>query len=314
MATNEGMAATTFLGRLPEAELPFRSAYYTRLVAGTDRIYLFSEDGIDAFRTTTNAGLEFITGIRAPGVIDVAATDSALFTLGGNGTVTSYSRAGAALAQVTLDEGSDAQPLAIATAGNAVWVSYAKGCASATCEKKTLVLDPASLVVTASMTGAIDDVFVNGTRAYALVDLPSEIRVVNIADPLHPAVLVAAPRPASAKSIAAGGGKVYALGDKVHSYTETSLAPAGEFLASVTANDATRMRIEGNCAIVTGRSENAETYRLPDFAADGNPASMPSAVQSFVLQPGRVVFLTGHSIELWASSPANVPAKRRAVR
>jgi len=314
MATNEGMAATTFLGRLPLPQLPFRSTFYTKLAAGSDRIYLFNDEGIDVFRTATNAGLEFITGIRFQGIIDLAATDSRLFTLGANGTVTSYSSAGAALAQVTLDEGADAQPLAIATVGNAVWVSYAKGCSTGTCEEKTLVLDPASLLVTASMTGGIDDVVSNGTRAYALVNLPSEIRVVNIADPLHPAVLISSSRPATARSIAAGGGKVYVLGEKILSFAESTLTPAGEFLSTVPANNATRIRIEGNCAIVSGRSENAETYRLPDFSVDGTPSPMPSAVQSFALQPGRVVFLTGHSIELWATGPANPLPKRRAVR
>lgn len=313
MATNEGMAAMTILGRLPDPVLPFRSTYYTKIAGGSDRVYLFSDEGIDAFRTTTNQGLEFITGIRTPGVVDLTATDSSLFTVAANGTVTSYSRAGAALAQVTLDEGADAQPLAIATAGNAVWVSFAKGCSSGTCEEKTLVLDPGSLVVTASMTGGIDDVVTNGTRAYTLVNLPSEIRVVDIADPLHPTVLVSAGRPASAKSIAAGGGKVYVLGDKVYAYADSSLVPTGEFLTPTPASDS-RIRIEGNCAILTGRSENAETYRLPDFTADGTPTPMPSAALSFVLQPGRVVFLTGHSIELWASEPANVPVKRRTVR
>ena len=314
MATNEGMAAASFLSRLPETQLPFRSSFYTKMAAGTDQAYLLSDEGIDAFRTTTNDGLQFIAGVPAQGVIDLAATASTLFTLGANGTVIAYSRAGAALAQVTLDEGADSQPLSIATAGNAVWVSYSKGCSSGTCEEKTLVLDPASLVVTASMTGGVDDVFVTGSRAYALVDLPHEIRVVNIADPLHPAVLVAASSPASARSIAAGGGKVYALGDKVYSYAEGTLAPAGEFLTATTSSDSTHIRIEGNCALLSGRSESMETYRLPEFTADGTPTAMPSTVQSFVLQPGRVVILTGHSVELWATGPTSTPSKRRATR
>jgi hypothetical protein len=314
MATSEGTAAASFFGHQPESSTPFRSTFYAKVVAGSDRVYLSGDDGIDIFRTATNDVLEFLAGIRAQGIIDVAATDSALFTLGASGIVTSYSPTGTPLAQFTIDEGADAQPRGIAAAGKAVWVSLSKGCTSGTCEKKTLVLDPVSLIVTASMTGAVIDVVTSGTRAYALFDLPNEVRVLNIADPLHPAPLASAVRPASAASIAASNGKVYVLGDKVYSYAEATLTPAGDFLAAVAPSETTRIRIEGNCAIVTGRSDNAEKYVLPNFTGDGALVEMPSAVRSFVLQPGRVVLLTGHSVELWATGPAVTPSKRRATR
>lgn len=314
MATNEGTAAAAFSGRLPDASMPFRSAFYAKVVAGSDRIYLSGDDGVDIFRTATNDVLQFIAGIRAQGIIDIAATDSALYALGASGTVTAYSKTGAQLAQITIDEGADAQPRAIATAGKAVWVSLSKGCSSGTCEKKTLVLDPNSLVVTASMTGGVDDVVTAGTRAFALVDLPSEVRVINIADPLHPAPLVATARPASAASIAASNGKVYVLGDKVYSYAEGSLSATGEFLTAMAPTEATRIRAEGNCAIVSGRGDNAEKYVLPAFTSDGALIEMPSTVRSFVLQPGRVILLTGHSLELWTTGAPVTPSKRRSLR
>jgi hypothetical protein len=314
MATSEGTAAASFFASLPEANLPFTSSFYAKVVAGDDRVYLSSDDGIDIFRTATNGVFQFIAGIRAQGIIDIAATSSAVFALGANGTVSAYSRAGAPLGQVAIQEGEDAQPRGIATAGNALWVSLSKGCSTGACEKKTLVLDPTSLVTTASLTGGVDDVVTSGTRAYALTDLPREIRVIDIADPLHPSPLASAARPTTAASIAATGGKVYVLGDKVYVYSDSTLIPAGDFLTAVAPNDATRIRVEGNCAIVSGRSDKAETYRLPAFLAEDTPIEMPSSVRSFVLQPGRVVLLTGHSLELWASGAAETPSKRRSVR
>lgn len=314
MATNEGTAAATFLGRLPEARVAFRSTFYAKVVAGSDRVYVLSDDGIDIFRTKSNDVLQYVGGIAAQGILDIAATDAGVFSLGANGTVTAYSPVGGVLAHVEIHEGEDAQPRGISTAGNAVWVSLSKGCSSGACEKKTLVLDPRSLVVTASMTGGIDDVVTSGTRAYALVDLPREVRVLDIADPLHPAPVAATARPATAASIAAAGGKVYVLGDKVYAYTDGSLAASGEFLTAVTPNESTRIRAEGDCAIVGGRSENAETYRLPTFVSGGTPIELPSNVRSFVLQPGRIVLLTAHSLELWATGAAETPAKRRSVR
>ncbi|HKR66422.1 MAG TPA: hypothetical protein VJZ00_22030, partial [Thermoanaerobaculia bacterium] len=314
MATNEGIAAASFTGKLPEARVPFHGSFYSKLAAGSDRVYLLSDDGVDIFRTKSNDVLQYLGAVPAQGILDIAATDSALYVLGGNGTVTTYSPSGAPLAQITIDEGADAQPRGIVTAGNAVWVSLSKGCTTGACEKKTLVLDPASLVVTASMTGGVDDVVTSGTRAYALVDLPREIRVINIADALHPAPIASIARPATATSLAASNGTLYVLGDKVYAYNDTTLTSAGEFLTPVAPNDATRIRAEGNCAIVSGRGDNAETYRIPGFTSGGALIEMPSPVRSFALQPGRVILLTGHSLELWSTGTAEVPSKRRSVR
>jgi hypothetical protein len=314
MATNEGIAAATFLGTQPVATLPFRSSFYSKVVGGNDRVYVLSDDGVDIFRTRSNDVLQYLGGITAQGILDIAATDTAVFALGGSGTVTAYSPVGAPLAQMTINEGSDAQPRAIATAGNAVWVSLSKGCSTGACEKKTLVLDPASLVVTATMTGGVDDVVTSGTRAYALVDLPREVRVLDIADPLHPAPVAATTRPATAVSLAAAGGKVYVLGDKVYVYNDSSLQASGELLTAAAPNDATRIRMSGNCVILSGRSDNAETYLAPAFTSNGTLIELPSPVRSFVLQPGRVVILTAHSIELWASGAVEVPTKKRSVR
>jgi len=311
LATVEGTAAMSFLAALPEAVIPYASTFYTKIAATDTRAFLFGSNGIDGFATSIGDTPRFLAKIAAGGVIDLAATSNKLFTLSGNGTVTAYSTAGAALAQITLNEGEDAQPLNLFGAGNAVWVSLSKGCSSGACEKKTLVLDPSTLAVTATLTGGIDDLFATSTRAYALADLPDEARVFDISDPLHPSQLASAARPASARSIAAGSGQVYILGDKVYRFTE-SLTANGESLTAAAPNDATRIRVSGECAIITGRGDSAEIYSLPAFASAPSSES-PSAIRSFAVQPGRLLFLTGHSLELWSTTPAPSPAKRRSV-
>ncbi len=314
LATGEGMMATSFLAALPDAVTPYRSAFYTKIAGSDDRVYLFGDDGVDVFLTSIGASPRFVAKVHASGTIDIAAIGSKLFTVSGNGTVTSHSPSGEPLAQITLNEGDDAQPLGIKAAANAVWVSVSKGCSSGACEYKTLVLDPSTLAVTATLTGAIDDLFATSNRAYALTDLPRETRVYDITDALHPSPIVTAARPASSRSIAAGQGQVYVLGDKVHRFADSTLAPAGESLTAVTPNDSMRIRVSGTCAIITGRGDGPEIYTIPSFTESAPVVESPSAIRSFVVQPGRLVFLTGHSLELWSTTPADSPSRRRTVR
>jgi hypothetical protein len=313
MATNEGMAASNSLSSLPSAAPSFSSSHYTKLAATTDRAYLFSDEGIDVFRIVPDNTIQYLTAIPAQGIIDIAASPKVLYTLGGNGTVTAYSRAGGTLAQVMLSEGEGSQPSRIATVSNAVWVSFSKGCSSGTCEKKTLVLDPNALTVTSSMTAGVDDVVTSGNRAYALVDQPREVRIIDITDALHPSVLASANARANDRSIAAAAGKVFVLGERVFTYSDPSLTAGEELLTTTGVSDATQIRVDGNCALISGRSENAEQYRVPAFTVEGTPVDLPSTVRSFVVQPGRVLLLTAHSLEIWNTSSGTGPSKSRAV-
>jgi hypothetical protein len=192
-----------------------------------------------------------------------------------------------------------------------VWVSVSRGCLTGSCQKKTLVLDPASLAITATMTGGVTDVVTAGTRAYALTDLPSEVRVLNIADPLRPAQIIAAAAPASATSLAAHSGRVFVAGDRLYEYSESTLLPRATHLTAMTPDKAQQVRAEGNCLVITGRAANPETYDATTLAPTTS-FDVPSSVRMISAQGGRLVLLTGHSIEVWGTAGPE-PRKRRAV-
>lgn len=303
IASAEGPMAVQYAGELPSATLATANSYYDKAVAAGDHLHLFDDGRIDVFWASGSAP-RFATTIDAAGAIDLAALPQTIFTLSANGTVTAWSLAGAQLAQKTIDEGSDAQFLAIHTAGDAVWVSVESGCLSGNCERRTLILDPKTLAITASRSGGVIDVVTSGTRAYALVQLPDEIRVIDIANPTQPSLIVAAASPASAKAIGSGAGRVYVLADKVYAFNE-SLIPAGEF--PVTGQT---FRIDGSCAIV----DTPMLFNLPAWVASGTQLEVPSTVQSLVVQPGRAFLLTEHSIEVWTTAAPPAPPRRRAAR
>lgn len=312
IATDEGMLILDHRGVLPYLIAnPALNHYYTKAVTGRDLLYLFGNDGVDVYSTAAGVTPSFVTAVNEPGLIDVAATPEQFFTLAGNGTVTAYSRAGVPTARTVINEGVDTQLLSIATAGEAVWVTLAKGCVSGACEKRTLILEPRTLALRHSFSGAAVDVATSGTRAYALLDLPSEIAVFDITDPLQPVRTAHIPAPASAKSIAFANNRVLVLGEKLYTYTQ-ALVPAGERL---TASTATEQQIElaGTCAVIIGRAENPELYDPSTFAAPATIA-VPSTARSIATQPGRVYVLTEHSIEVWTLAPVTPPVRRRSVR
>ncbi|HUR80477.1 MAG TPA: hypothetical protein VM733_06905 [Thermoanaerobaculia bacterium] len=306
VATNDGTSAISYLAAQPTPSIAFANSFYSKLVQGGDRTYLMAGDTIDIFTSVTH----FEKKLTSAGMIDLAATNDALFTLAANGVVTAYSRWGVPYATFTIDEGSDAQMLSIDTAGNAVWVSLSKGCTTGACQKKTLVLDPQSLAPSATLTGGITDVVTTGTRAYALLDFPSEIRVYNIADPLHPSQLIAAAAPSSATSIAAYPGRVYVAGDRLYEYTETTLLLKNTHLTAVTPDKAQQVRVDGSCLVITARSANPEAYDAATMAP-ATTFEVPSAVRTISTQTGTLTLLTNHSVEVWSTSPSP-PRKRRA--
>ena len=307
LATNEGTAAASYLGQQPVPAISLGSSFYTKLAAGADHLYLASGDTIDVFSDT----LRFEKNLRVGGLFDYTATDDALFTLSAAGIVTAYSPQGVPYAQVTLDEGVDAQMLAIDTAGGAVWVSVSRGCLTGGCQRKTLVLDPASLAVTATMTGGVADLVTWGTRAYALVELPAEVRVFDITDPLHPAQLIAAVAPAAATSVAAHSGRVFVLGDRLYEYAESTLLPRGTHLTAVANPDsAQQVRVDGNCLVITARGAQPEAYDAATLAP-ATAFELPSNARMVTVQPGKLLILTGHSVEVWSTTAAP-PRKRRA--
>jgi hypothetical protein len=265
--------------------------------------------------------MHYAGSIATGNIIDVAAAPGAVYTLSASGVVESHGLDGNVIAQLTLNEGSDASPLSIATANGAVWVAISKGCVSGGCEKRTLVFDArnGSLVQTASFAGGVVDVTTSGNRAYAIVDLPAEIRVYDVADPYHPSQVISRTTEGARAplSIAYANGTVYALGEKLYAYSEASLTKSGEPLGDY-VNDATgavtfadqRIRADGNCAIVTGRSFAPQTFALPAFTAS-NTFATPAAVKSIASTPGKLYVLTDYSLEIWSTSPLPKAPRRR---
>lgn len=314
IATVEGMMAVSYLAApQPAPTVPFASSYSSKIVAAGERAYLFDPDGIGVFSTATGDLPRYMTTVSAAGIIDIAATASALFTLSAGGTVRAYSTHGVALGQMTIDEGSDAQPLAIDTAGNAVWVSISKGCLTGGCQNKTLVLDPATLGVTSSMNGAVLDVVTSGNRAYALFEFPTEVRVIDVASPLQPSQLHAIPSPNRATSVAAHQGRVLVLGDRLYEYAENSMLLNGMHFAAITPDKAQQMRVDGNCLVITARGANPETYNATTLIPSPPQYDVPSPVRSIAILPGRLLLLTTHSLDAWSSLPPGNP-KRRVTR
>lgn len=321
IATATGVASVTTAAtsKVPTAiAAPNGNAYYKKIVSATDRIALFDGRNVDIYNDT----LRYIGSVR--GVADVAADDHGLYTVSNSLVVTSYTPAGTARGSFTINEGADAQPLGIRTAGGAAWVSIIRGCSAFSCEKKTLVFDVRSGVTqTATMTGGVTDLVTSGGRAYVLTDLPAEVRVMNIADPFHPAPIVTAAAPASPMSIAYANATVYVLGDKLTAYAESTLAPTGEILGNyvsdptgtITAADQ-RVRIDGSCAVVTGRAFAPQLFTItsPTSWVAASSFPMPSPTRSISTSPGVLQFLTDHSLETWSTTAAPRPPRRETAR
>jgi hypothetical protein len=312
LATTEGTAAAMYDAVLPQPVTPLANSYPTKLAASTNHLYLFDRDGVEVFDTALGNAPHYVTTISTIG-IDLTANATTVFTLAANGTVTAWSPQGARLAQALVSEGIDSQALSIHTAANAVWVSISTGCTTGGCQRKTLVLDPHTLAITASLAGSVRDVVTSGTRAYALFDLPNELRVINLADPLHPATVVFAPRINNAVSVAydASTSTIYVLADRLFSFNESTLTQTGSSTTAMAVDPLQQIRIDGGCAIVTGRGEGPELYALPSFAAP-TPFALPSAARRVIVQGNRLFILTGHSLEIWSRGPAQNP-RRRAV-
>ena len=176
------------------------------------------------------------------------------------------------------------------------------------------MLDPLSLANTATLNGGVVDVVTAANRAYALFALPDEVRILNIADPLHPSQIAMTAAPTSATSISVGSGKVFVAGDKVYIYNDTTLAPQGSQLTAVTPASTQQIRIDGGCAIISGRGPNPEAWTLPSFTSGGTLFETPSNVRAIEVDSGRVYFLTDHSLEVWSARPDTPPSKRRSAR
>lgn len=312
LATNDGVAALAFGRELPSPSAKYASNFYSKVAAAGEHIWLRQKDGVDGW-TMQGTTPHFVTGIRVGGIVDIAASETALFTVAGNGTVTSWSQAGTQLAQTSIVEGTDSRPLAIHTAGGAVWLALSYGCTSSVCQQKTVVLDPATLAVTAVLPGGARDATQSGAVAHALFNMPNELRRYDVSDPLHPAQTASVAAPPYAASLASDGGLVHVLGERLYSFTATTLAESGVRFDHLPPTDLYQLRIADGCAVVVGRSVMPQLYTTGSWAAA--PASpTPSVARRIAIVPGRLLLLTEHSFEVWANTASENPSRRRAAR
>jgi hypothetical protein len=318
LATFDGVTAVQLApaSRVPSLiASPNANFYAKKLVATANRVVLFDGHNADIF----SSSLAYRGGIHAGGAIDVAANESGVFTLTNTMGVNAYTREGQLLGSALITEGTDAQPLSLTTAGSAVWASIVRGC-PLNCENKTIVFDArGALAQTATMTGAVREVAVSGTRAYVLTELPDEIRIFDIGDPAHPQLLASRKSEGTRlpTSIAYGNGTVYVLGEKLYTYDD-ALAKRAELFDSyvddpsigVTYADQ-RVRFQDGCLALTGRQYSPQLFSNT-VAAVAAPVT-PSPARAIASQPGRLYVLTDHSLEIWASAPLPRPSRMRAA-
>ena len=315
-------AGVTAIQLAPSARMPSLIAapnanfYAKKIVATANRLVLFDGRNADVFTTS----LEYRGGIRG-GTIDVAANDTGIYTLTNNLAVGSYSQDGGLLGSAIIAEGPDAQPLSITAINGAAWASIVRGC-PLNCEKKTIVFDTraGTPAQTTTMTGAVRDVVVSGTRAYVLTELPDEIRILDVSDPAHPRQLAARASEGSRlpQSIAYTSGTVFVLGEKLFEYDD-NLTKLGEPLGTY-VDDATlgvtyadqRVRVDGGCLAMTGRQFSPQLFTTARAPQTSVPT--PSAARALAAQPGRLYVLTDHSLEVWSSKPLPPAARRHAAR
>ena len=296
----------------------FGNSYYRKVSAGNNNFSLFDGRKIDIF---TNA-LHNVGSVRPPGIVDFAMSDAGVFTLQSNGTVNAYTSEGVQIGGVQLTGSGDAQWQSINVVNGAVWVAVTQGCAAGACTQQTLVLDPhAGLTQTSSFAGGVKVVTTNGTRAYAITDIPSEVRVIDATDAAHPNALasIAAEGSQAPVSIAFSNGTVYVLGDKLYAYSEASLAKTGEFLGAF-SGDTTgttfvdqRIAIDGTCGFVTGRAPAPQFFSVPQWTP-ASTAAVPAAVRSIASIPGRLYILTDDSLEIWSTTALPKPPRPHPAR
>jgi hypothetical protein len=307
IATSDGVASIVLNSPVPSPALyaaPSGNAYYKKIAIGGQRMLLFDGRAADLYELATAP--RWVAGIRTGGLIDVAASDDAFYTLSGSGNVQKYSLDGTLLAERTIINISESVPLRISVIRGVPWVVGSKDCLR--CAEQTTLIDPQSLVPVGTQTGGIVDVSVDGNTAYAIISLPNELRVINATDPQHPSVITAQPVDAAAHltSIVETHGTIYALGDEVYVYS-TALTATGTFPSGST----TLLRVAGDCMLLTGLT--SQLYKLPAFTTATTPG-VPAPAQSLAVQNGRAFIITDDSLEIWSASPLTAPARRRPSR
>lgn len=187
------------------------------------------------YQITSSGTLSPVAAVTVPqGTVSIAAVGREIVLLSSAGVVTKMEWSGRVLGSAPLEEVPGLVPLDLHAVAGAVWVSSRRGCSAGSCEKRTDVLDPGTLRFTASMTGGITDVTVSGSTAWAVTDLPGEVRRIDVRDPLSPVIAAARGVDGDPVSVAhdPAGDRLWLLGQRLQWLEPLSLQPLGEWLES----------------------------------------------------------------------------------
>ena len=331
LAGESGLSSVQFQSatRLPSlvATYPNPNAFWKKLVVADSLLMLTDGRSIEVLRISDGRAPALLRRITPPSqIVDVTAVASTIYTLNVNRTVTGFQVDGSSAGEIRIDESPDVVPLGMRNVAGALWVSFTRGCATGACERRTIILDPRSgtLVQTTSFGGELKDFSQDGGRIVALFDAPAELRIFSVTNPFSPSMTGSRPAEGNPVSVAWSTAQraVYALGEKLYVYDETSLTKSGELLGTYQSDPTGRVtyvdqkvRIHGGCAVVAGRSYSPQIFSITGPAA-WTPLStplVPAAVKSIHIEGTTVYLLTDYSLEVWSTNP-RPDIRRRAVR
>lgn len=319
------------LAALPSEQSAIASErFYTKQAITGSTLYLLDGRRVEVFRATATSLSPVGTISSSEAIVDLTATDNKLVVLSSNGKLLTYDGASPAPSrELTISEGDDVIFTSLHSAGRAVYVSLSKGCLSGMCERKTLVFDVATLTQTATMTGAIVDLSVDGTTGFAVVDLPSELRILNLADPLRPSIVRSRSNVDSAEFAGivsltrTRSGTLVGAGRKLYLFSEESFAKTGELLDPYVADPTgritildQRVRLIGDCLVLIGRSHEPLLFTVNaagTLTAAGTFRSF-AAVREVDISASTFHFLTDYSVDVWSNLIAPPALRKRSGR
>jgi hypothetical protein len=306
--------------------IPSQNNFYSKVTVSADRLGLLDRGSLDSWSFLDRGGLpvDFQALRTVQGIVDAAALPRGFAVLGGSGKLSLLSASGSVLSELVVDNARDALPLTVNNVGGAIWVSVSKSCVPGPCQKVTTVFDSRSGALTpaATLSGGVIDVVVSGSKAYALFDLPGEIRALDISDPFHPAIIAArstvglSTTPPASIAFSQPQTTVYVLADKLNAFSEQGLLPIGQVpVPAATSSFGQSVRIDGSCALVAGRTDAPQLYSVegPLVWRESLTPSIPSPIRSIATRAGYFYVLTERSLEVWSSVAQEPKVKRHAA-